>query len=110
MSTEKGPLLSAERIQLIRQKYQAGQGRPENGDDGPYAYRAQGVQIGCEIAKEIYEAERKELLWLVQFLINDQQDFVDKVDRGEAKSKRSCSAFKRGIELAANYGITPTPK
>ena len=135
MSTDKGPLLSAERILLIRQKYQAGQGRPENGDDGPYAYRAQGVQIGCEIAKEIYEADRKELLSLVQVLVDalngsiwpnaisadelallamtnaGSQKQVDRAREIASDHRKSQEASQAALSLAkSKYGITPTTR
>jgi len=62
---EQKLFLSDERIQLIRQKYQAGQGRPEDGDDGHFAIRAQGVEMGCEVAREIYEPELSRLRGLL---------------------------------------------
>lgn len=45
---------------------------------------------------------------LIQHMLNDMQDFIDKVDRGEARSKRSYAAFKRCIEMCAEQGFKPT--
>ncbi len=54
-------------------------------------------------------ADRAKTREVVQAMVNDMQDFVDKVDRGEAKSKRSYAAFKYRIEVAkSRLQIEPT--
>lgn len=115
------PLLSDERIQLIRQKYQAGQGRPEDGDDGHFAIRAQGVEIGCEVSREIYEAERKsnrELLQvMVDALFKAEQYMTSTGDRIGPGCLCHCPVIDGhtgscpippAMRLAASKGITPT--
>jgi len=61
--------------------------------------------VANEIWKEI-QAVRTKDSDLIQRMVNDLQDFVDKVDRGEAKSRRSYAAFKKCIELAKASGFT----
>ena len=59
--------------------------------------------------RDFYEADRQRTREVVQAMVNDMQDFVDKVDRGEAKSKRSYAAFKHRIEVAkSQLNIEPT--
>jgi hypothetical protein len=64
---------------------------------------------GFTEASRIHGVQIARLEGLVQALVNDMQDFVDKVDRGEAKSKRSYAAFKHRIEVAkSQLNIEPT--
>ena len=68
--------------------------------------------VACGAARSvrnIYEADQAKTREVVQAMVNDMQDFVDKVDRGEAKSKRSYAAFKHRIEVAkSQLNIEPT--
>lgn len=68
------------------------------------------VQRTANWVREIYEAQLSKDRELIQRMVNDMQDFVDKCDRGEAKSKRSYAAFKRDIALAGEHGHKPTEK
>lgn len=61
-----------------------------------------------EDVRSMYEAARTKDAELIEFMLNYMQDFIDKCDRGEAKSKRSYAAFKRCIELAAAQGFKPS--
>lgn len=53
-----------------------------------------------ESVRDFYERDRLKTREVVRAMVNDMQDFVDKVDRGQAKSKRSYAAFKYHIEVA----------
>lgn len=67
----------------------------------------EGDPVGEYVLFSDHEAEVEKYRQMCVRLLNDMQDFVDKVDRGEAKSKRSYTAFKTSIEFAARLGMKP---